>query len=92
MSICIAEEEYRWKAEDFGIVTWSKYSPIEEAFRAVEFGIFFGYPLCCILEYAFDVIDKRHSFVRRGNVPSGFGGRYVPCSKCCEEMGREYAA
>lgn len=90
MSILVPSE-YKWRNDDLGFTTYSNRPPIDKAFRDIECGVNYGYPLCCVLEYAFDIINGRHPAIRRGTVPDGNGGVYVPCSRCCEEIGREYA-
>lgn len=80
---------YRFATDDMGRTTYSIFPPILEAFMSVEYGVNFGYPLCCVFQYAVDQIDGKHPALRRGSVPDGNGGVYVPCYACCEEMGRE---
>lgn len=78
---------YVFKTIDAGREGWSALSPIEKALRDLINGLEYGYPLCCIEEYCLDSLEGRYSAWRRGTVPWGFG-KYVPCSKCCAEMGR----
>src|SRR5579875_2672077 len=55
--------------------------PIRRAFLAVECGVAFGYPLCCVEAYALDVLDGRLPAALRGTVPLGARhARYVPCA------------
>lgn len=74
---------------DLGVEVWGRWSPIEAAIRALANGLCFGYPLCCVEEFALDQLAGRCPALRRGWLPTETGGRYVPCSGCCREIGRE---
>lgn len=78
---------------DQGISVTADRGPVERALDAVARGLAYGYPSCCVEEFALDVLAGRHPGLRRGSVPLGCRGAvYVPCSACCEQLGREVAA
>lgn len=85
----IVSGQYRFPVVDQGYEGRFDLPPIERALRDVERGIADGYPLCCVLEFALDTLENRYPGARRGSVPDGAGGIYVPCTACCEAMGRE---
>lgn len=91
MSAVIELDRYKFSTHDMNCITLSIFPPILKAFMSVEYGVDFGYPLCCVRQYAVDQIDRKHPALRRGSVPDGNGGVYVPCDACCEEIGREHA-
>lgn len=80
--------EYKYPHFDCGVESWSKRPRLDQAMWDLACGIYFGYPLCCVEEYCLDTVEGRLSGWRRRSVPDGHGNKYVPCSKCCEEMGR----
>lgn len=80
--------EHPFSVTDLGLTTYSDRPATLKALQAVERGIGFGYPLCCVEEFAVDVLEGRLPALRRGSVRLELGGRYVPCSGCCEQMGR----
>lgn len=89
----LARRGYLYRTDDLGMTTFNKLDRFTDAMCALVNGLKYGYPICCILEFCFDSIDGRLSALRRGGVPNGNdSGVYVPCSKCCEEIGREYFA
>jgi hypothetical protein len=85
--------DHRYPITDLGVTTWAPLPPIEDAIRVMEKGLHYGYPLCCIEEYAIDMLEGRHPAMRRGTLSTGTGdGLYVPCSQCCREIGRDIPA
>lgn len=82
----------RWMT-DLGVTVGSVHPTAHQAsLIARREGYRWGYPACCVNEFAEDVLAGRLPAVRRGSVTSPNGGRYVPCSRCCEQIGREIAA
>lgn len=76
---------------DVGLTIRSPLSRSQRAMHALLDGVRFGYPLCCVEEFVSDILEGRHPSVRRGSVPLGERDAvYVPCSRCCEEMGRVF--
>lgn len=41
-------------------------------------GQMFGYPNCCVFQYAVDIINNRKPFLLRGHIKA----QYVPCDNC----------
>lgn len=82
----------RFEVIDLGVRITGPFPPIARALHAVVQGVREGYPLCCVEEFAVDVLEGRHPGIRRGSVPTAAGGCYVPCTSCCAAIGREVIA
>lgn len=73
---------YTFKDSGFTSTMLYADSPEEQAARDRAIGRRRGYPECCIEEFVADTLACRLSCFRRGVVPDGAGGWYVPCSAC----------
>lgn len=65
-----------------------KLVPEYRGLKAVINGYRFGYPSCCVAQYAEDMEAGRKPMLLRGWLPTGSGAFYIPCEACCEAIGR----
>lgn len=81
------DEHGRHGSIDLGVQVWcaadGDCSVLEHAMHHLRQGLDDGYPLCCVLEFVEDCLVRGwHPAMRRGSVPDGSGGVYVPCTRC----------